>query len=120
MARRRPDLPWVNKLFDLLDDQEWHDYADILHISSLEVPEDLAEKKGEYYRSYHYRKAGHEVAERRSGGQSETIKTGQRFVVSKVIQRYTQQGLLEIEYDNTTVDRRRKRPHNIRLAVPGG
>lgn len=118
MPRSRTDHPWTKRLLDALSDGEWHDYREMVREASQEVPEELAEERANYYRNYHYKRIGLSPADRRYGGREETIKTGQRFVVSKIIQALAKSQVVQIQYDSQTTGRTRKRPQKIRL-TPG-
>lgn len=113
MTSPTDDRPWTQKLLDQLSDGEWHDYKTLIKEVSLVVPEDLALEKAEYYRSRHYLKAGNPVAERTHGDVTNTIKTGQRLVLSRAIQSLSRRNRVEVEYSNENPKRRK--PERIRL-----
>lgn len=114
MPKQRTEHPWSKRLVEVLRDGEWHDYGDVVKEASQEVPDELAYNKAEYYREYHYRRRGLEPASRRYGDKDDTIRTGQRFIVSKAIQQLKRRGEVEVLYEQDSSGRTRKRPSKIR------
>lgn len=114
--------PWTDALLKVLDDGEWHDYQDVLREVCPSVPAEKAFQKAEYYRHYHYLKQGKEPPQhddgspkRRYGDQTNTIKTGQKFIISRAIQNLCRRGVVEVETVMKTGGKR-SRPISIRLA----
>lgn len=112
--------PWTVRLLEILDGGttlpgDWRDYQDILDEVAPLVPDDIAWKKAEWYREYHYKKSGKPVKPRRYGDSADTIKTGQRFIVAKSIQDLRRHGRVEVEYASDTA--KRKKPLRIRRLV---
>lgn len=115
MPKLRTEHPWTQAILSLLDDGEWHDYRETVRVASACVPEEQAFAKAEYYRQYHYTRRGAMVADRRYGDREDTVKTGQRFIVSKSLQSLAKRGKIELSYDEADT-RTRKRPVSVRLA----
>lgn len=112
MPRQRTEHAWTLRVIEAISDGEWHAYEDVVKEAMAEVPEQPAFDKAEWYREYHYRKKGKEPAARRYGDREDTIRTGQRFIVSRSIQSLRRRRLVEVQYEDKGGVR--KRPTAIR------
>jgi len=112
------EQPWKTALVEALSDGEWHNYKQIVQDISSSVPPDMGFNKGEYYRQYHYRKKGQEPPKRRYGTDTDTMRTGQRVVLSRTIQNLCHSHVIEIQ--RTTDPGVRSRPEFIRLLKRSG
>lgn len=108
------EQPWKQALLEALEGGDWHPYNDVLSAVAPTVPPDMAFQKAEYYRQYHYRKKGKQPSDRQHGTNLDTVKTGQRFIVSRTIQNLKRRGLVEVE-GKTLPGGTRQRPYRIRL-----
>lgn len=115
MPKLRSEHPWTVAVLDHLADGEWHDYIETVLVACEHVPEEQAFEKAEYYRQYHYSKSGRDIPERRYGDRGDSVKTGQRFIVSKCLQSLVSRGIVHVAYDEND-NRKRKRPVAVRLA----
>lgn len=106
-------MPYKAAILDALKDKEWHDYGDILEEVGQLVDPDVAYSKAEYYRAYHYKRSGKNLQDRVHGAKEDTVKTGQRLVVSKCIQTLRRNQKVEVEFDDANPKRRR--PVRIKL-----
>lgn len=111
------DEPWCQPLFILLGDGEWHDYDTMMNQIGPHVPDDTAFEKGEYYRTYHYVRRGLPPKPRQDGGNSATIRTGQRIVIARTIRLL--QARQRVFVESIQQGPRRRRPVRVRMVVDG-
>lgn len=102
------------KLIEILDDGLWHEHGEVMSSLAALVPSEEAWKKGEWYREYHYKRSGRPVGERRFGTEANTIASGQRVIAGKVIENLRRRGQIEVEYDQSRPDAKRRRISRIR------
>lgn len=104
--------PWTTKIIEILQDNEWHPYDEILDLTSPMVPPGMAWRQAEESRLRHYQKRGTPPGERTRGGRNDTIKSGQRYYINRAVKSLRHTGRIEVEYGTQEI---RKRPTRIRL-----
>lgn len=61
MPRGRPRKPWTQKVFELLEDGEWHDIDRVILSAAGLVPPGVAYRYAEKYRAASYERRGVDV-----------------------------------------------------------
>lgn len=113
-APRQSAHPWTLKILEILADKEWHNYESVMKEAAPLVPPGMGWRQAEENRVAYYSKRKVPIGERVRGDRNDTIKTGQRFYVSKGIKSLRSSGRIEVEYGDQAV---KKRPTRLRLKL---
>lgn len=98
---------WTEELLGVLAGGVWRTYEEVLDETMSSVPEELALRVAERYRSYHYKRSGRDVSTRKYGEVSDSIKTGRKTIISRAIQDMKRSGRVELEYHESELKRKR-------------
>lgn len=96
----------------MLEDCEWHSYEECLEKCCVLIPVNAAWEKGEYYRTYHFRRRDLPVPPRQVGSDVQTIHTGRRILMGNLIRVMTSRRIVEIGYE---APGKRRKPERLRL-----
>lgn len=111
---RQTAHPWTLKILEILANKEWHDYEAVMEEAAPLVPPGMAWRQAEENRVTYYSRRRVPTGERVRGDRNDTIKTGQRYYVSRGIRSLRTSGRIEVEYGGQAV---KKRPTRLRLKL---